>query len=390
MSLLRQALLSLAVLALALFVWISYVPAALPLLDRIGALKLLGIDPSSRAGSEEEAAASRERADGGGAIPVIVSQVLERTVADRVTAIGDGRALRSVTVRSEAVGRITEIALEPGSRVEAGDVIVRLDDEAESIAEERARIMLENARDEADRITRLEDTGAVTEVRAREAQLALRTAELELRQTRFDLEQRRILAPISGWVGIVDVEVGDRIAAQEAIVTITDRSRILIDFRVPERVIGQMRPRMPVEVTPLGIRDLTLQGEISAIDTIVDRASRTLRVQGSVNNDEDRLRVGMAFSVALTFPGETLRAVDPLALQWASDGAFVWAVRDGAAQRVNVRIRQRNSDIVLVEGDLAHGELVVTEGVQNLRPGAQVAIEGQSEARQVGLPTSRL
>lgn len=388
MSFLRQTVLSLLVLAGALYVWIGYVPAAAPLLERLGVLDVLGIEGSE---PRPENADDANRAwGGGGPTPVIVSEVVDRSIADRVTAIGDGRALKAVTVRSEAVGRITDIPLEAGGRVEAGDVMVQLENEAETIALERARIMLDNAREDADRVSRLEDTGAVTEVRARETVLAVRTAELELRQAQFDLEQRRIVAPISGWVGIVDLEVGDRIAGQEAIVTITDRSRILIDFQVPERVIGQMTVGMPIEVTPLGLRDVTISGEISAIDTVVDRASRTLRVQGRVKNDDDRLRVGMAFSVALTFPGESLLSVDPLALQWSSDGAYVWAVRDGKAQQVAVRIRQRNSDVVLVEGELEHGEFVVTEGVQSLRPGAEVSVEGQSEARQVGLPTSTL
>ncbi|MDW4499890.1 efflux RND transporter periplasmic adaptor subunit [Sulfitobacter sp. D35] len=383
---LLQSFLSLAVLAAALALWIAYVPAAMPLLDRLGVLDVLGIDADGDATGD----GARGGWGGGGPVPVVVAEVTNRTVADRVTAIGDGRALRAVTVRSEAVGRITELSLSAGGRVEAGDVIVRLDDEAETIAVERAQVVLENARDDAARVARLENTGAVTEVRAREAQLALRTAELELRQATYDLEQRRIVAPIAGWVGIVDVDVGERIAAQEEIVTITDRSRILIDFRVPERVIGQMSVGMPVDVTPLGLRDLTLEGEVSAIDTVVDRASRTMRVQGRVTNDADRLRVGMAFSVALTFPGDERISVDPLAVQWSSEGAFVWVIRAEKAARVPVQILQRDSNAVLIEADLQPGEPVVIEGVQSLRPGSDVAIAERSEAREVGLPTSRL
>ncbi|MFP4405103.1 MAG: efflux RND transporter periplasmic adaptor subunit, partial [Rhodosalinus sp.] len=89
-------------------------------------------------------------------------------------------------------------------------------------------------------------------------------------------------------------------------------------------------------------------------------------------NDDNRLRAGMAFAVTLRFPGETMAAVDPLAVQWAAEGSYVWAVRDGAVQRVAVTIRQRDAGRVLVEGELAPGEPVVTEGVQNLRPGAEV------------------
>lgn len=379
MSAIRQIVLSLVVLAGALYLWIAYVPAAMPLLERAGILDLLGIDPAEAAQAPE----GQQRRGGGGAVKVIVGEVAERKRDDIVTAIGDGRAQRAVTVRSEAVGRLTEINMHSGLRVEAGDVLARLEDEAQTIALERARIMLADAQADAERVQRLETTGAVTEVRRSEAELALRTAELAQREAEFELERRRIVAPIDGWVGIIDFEVGDRIDAQAALATITDRSQILIDFRVPERVIGDIEIGTHIEVTPLGLRNVTLQGEISAIDTTVDRASRTLRVQGRVDNVSDRLRVGMAFSVTMNFPGDTLLSIDPLALQWSSDGAFVWAVRDGKAAQVSVEIRQRNADQVLVEGDLEAGERIVTEGVQNLRPGTEVSFDEKAAARLV-------
>ena len=184
--------------------------------------------------------------------------------------------------------------------------------------------------------------------------------------------------------------MGDRITAQQALVTITDRSEIVIDFRVPERVIGKMSVGMPFLASPLGLRDVTLTGDITAIDTIVDRASRTLRVQGRVNNDNDQLLAGMAFSVSLSFPGATLLAADPLAVQWSSEGAFVWVVRDDKAARVPVIIRQRNSDQVLIEGDLKPGELVVIEGVQSLRPGTDVSVKSKAAAKSAALPTAKL
>lgn len=385
MPLLRQLLLSAAVLGAALYVWIAHVPAAQPTLDRLGILDALGIEMQQA--SLDPAGPER----GGDGPRVVVAEVEERVLEDRVTAIGDGRAVRSVTVRSEAVGQITDLPVTAGQRVEAGDVVARLDAEAERIALERARLILEDARVDEARVRQLRGSGAITEVASREAELALRTAELAERQAIFDLGQRRVIAPVSGVVGILDVEIGDRVAAREELATITDRSVILIDFRIPERVIGRTLLGMEVEVTPLGFAETTLAGEISAIDTVVDRASRTLRVQARVENAEDRLRAGMAFSVALTFPGETLLAVDPLALQWSSEGAFVWAVRDGRAERVPATIAQRNSGAVLVDAELRAGERVVVEGVQTLRPGSEVIVtDGATALREGQAPPPRL
>jgi RND family efflux transporter MFP subunit len=376
MRILRQIVLSVLVLASTVWLWVAYVPSAAAFLDRIGVADVLGLEIA-----EAEAGQGGRGFGQRGPAQVVAAEVTEGALNDRVEAIGDGRALRSATLRAEVSGEVVEVALDIGGHVEAGTVILRLDDEAERIALERARLMLADARDDAERVGRLQDTGSVTEVRLREARLALRTAELELREAEYQLERRTIHAPFAGWVGLIDVAIGDRLSASDEVATLTDRSEILIDFRVPERAVGLVEPGMPLEARPLGISGPPLSGEVHAVDNVIDRASRTLRVQGRLDNDDDRLRAGMAFAVALRFPGETMAAVDPLAVQWAAEGSYVWAVRDGAVQRVAVTIRQRDAGRVLVEGDLTPGDTVVVEGVQSLRPGAEVTVANRAEAR---------
>jgi len=369
MKLVRQMILGLVAICAAVAIWVVYVPSAAPLLERAGIYDLLGMAPPADGAPQEGG-----RDAGGSATRVVVAAAATGEVNARVTAIGDGRAARSVTVRSEATGMIRELAVAPGAYVEQGALVAQLDDDAELIAAERARLLVEDATRNLERLEQLSASGSVPAVQIREAELALRTAELEVDQADFDLDQRRITAPIAGWAGLLEVAEGDRIGTQDSIAVITDRSSIQIDFRVPERFISQLSIGMALEVTPLARPDQVLTGEIVALDNVVDRASRTLRVQGRVENEDDSLRAGQAFSVALSFPGDTLPSVDPLAIQWSGEGSFVWVARDGAAERVPVVIRQRNSDSVLVEGDLAPGEPVIIEGVQTLRPGAAVEI----------------
>lgn len=365
---LRQFFVFLLVLVAGLYAMLTYVPASRPYVAETGLLDLLGIEEVAEAPQ-----GSGRVWGGGGPSLVVTAAVSEETLADRITAIGDGRARRSVTLRSNAVGVITDLNLPAGQLIEAGTVVALLENEAEQIALKQAELQLENAQTEQDRVERLQNTGAVSEVRLRETELALQSAELALSQAQFDLSQRRILAPISGWVGITDIEEGDRVNAQDQLATITDRSEILIDFRVPERVVSKLSLGKEITVTPLGMRDLTLTGEVSAIDSVIDRASRTLLVQGRVPNEGDQLRAGMAFSVSLTFVGDPFLAIPPLAVQWSSDGPFVWTVREGKAHQVAVEIAQRNSNSVLVlSDDLTADDVVVTEGVQTLREGGEV------------------
>jgi RND family efflux transporter MFP subunit len=369
MNVMKQLILGIVAIAMAVAVWIAFVPSAVPFLERAGVYDLIGIEPPV-VGEES----GGRRGFGGGPSMVVVTEVEAGRANARVSAIGDGRALRSVTVRSETTGMIRDLPVAPGSYVEAGTLVAQIDDEGERIALERARLVVADATGDVERLRQLGTSGTVAGASIREAELALRTAQLEVEQAEFDLKQRRITAPISGWVGLLEAEQGERVSAQDVIAVITDRSSIQIEFRVPERFINELSIGMPMEVTALARPDQPLEGEIVALDNVVDRASRTLRVQGHLENQDDSLRVGQAFSVALSFPGETLPAVDPLAIQWTGEGSFVWVARDGEAVRVPVIIRQRNSDSVLVEGALSPGDLVITEGVQTLRPGAAVEI----------------
>jgi RND family efflux transporter MFP subunit len=109
----------------------------------------------------------------------------------------------------------------------------------------------------------------------------------------------------------------------------------------------------------------------------VDSASGTFEVQASIPNTDDSLRAGMAFTVTMNFPGDSFPAVDPLAVQWGSDGAYVWTDKNGKAEQVKVRIVQRNTENVLVAGDLKAGDPIITEGISGLHPGAAIEILGQ-------------
>jgi RND family efflux transporter MFP subunit len=254
--------------------------------------------------------------------------------------------------------------------------LVRLDSEAEEIALDRARLTLEDARATLARTEDLVKSGATTEVQLRSAQLAVSQGELALRDAELALEHRVIRAPFDGWVGILGVDVGDQVSTATEITTLDDRSHILVDFRVPERFVGQVKVGAPVSAEPLGQAELALTGAVVTLDSRIAPDTRTLRVRASLDNAEDRLRAGMAFSISMRFPGEVFPAVDPLAIQWSADGAFVWIDADGKAAELPVRIVQRNNDTVLVDAPLAPGAMVVTQGMQLLRAGAPFRFEG--------------
>lgn len=366
----KQALVSLAVLAAAGVVWVRFFPEAAALLDRAG------IATASVATGD----AAAPPPGGGpvrGAPPVVIgAPVAEARINDQVSAIGDGRAARSVTVTPYVAGRVAAIEARSGDFVAAGDALVRLDSETEEIALARARLVADDAAAALVRSQELRRTGAINEVALLQVELAAGQSALAVRDAELALDHRTIRAPFDGWVGILGVDVGDQVTTSTEVATLDDRSRILVDFRIPERFVGQVKVGAPVTARPLALAGGALTGEVVTLDSRVSPDTRTLRVRASFDNADDVLRAGMAFSITMRFPGETLAAVDPLSVQWSADGAYVWVADAGRATQVPVRVVQRNNDAVLVDGALAPGTMVVTQGVQLLRPGMPFRFEG--------------
>lgn len=310
--------------------------------------------------------------------PVVTAQAGTAAIHDRVSAIGDGEAVRSVTVYPRSEGVLTEILAKPGDRVRAGDVLARLDLELQTIARDQARLAVQVAEEKVERTERLVQSRAVSEVQLTDARNELQNLRLALRSAEVALERRLVTAPIDGIIGIIPVEEGDFVQSATEIVTIDDRSTIIVDFWVPERfaplvVIGQT-----VNAEPIALPGMTFPGKVAAIGSRVDRVSRTLQIQAHIDNSADQIRPGMSFRTELFFEGVHYAAVDPLAIQWSSDGPFVWKNAGDTSERVPVQIVQRNSDYVLVSGDISAGDEVIIEGLQTLRPGSAIHITRRS------------
>ncbi len=383
MSFWKQAIIALIILAAAACAWLWFFPAGQAVLARAGLVR----EPAATA---QNGAPGGQRGGGrGGASsgPVVTQPVTLATINDHLTAIGTGRALRSVSVNPLTSGTLTEIVVTSGSEVKAGDLIAKLDSASEEIVLDRAIVALDDANATLERVKTLRSSNTVSIVQQNEAELALRNAELARREAQLALERRSIVAPIDGRVGILPISAGSYVTTGTEIATIDDRSRILVDFWIPERYADLIQIGAPFTATSVARASSIHKGTITALDNRIDPDSRTLRVEGQIENPDDRLRAGMAFSIDMRFPGETFPSVNPLSIQWSADGPYVWIVEGGVARQKPVHIIQRNADSVLVDAEFSTGTEVVTQGIHNVREGAPVraadAPATSSDARAV-------
>ena len=366
----KQLLLALVVLVAAAAAWAKFFPGAPEILASWGMdWARAAVDAKPKDEPEQPQRNNRPQT------AVITAPVIEAVINDRLSAIGTGRANNSVTVKPYTSGRVTSIEVESGARIDAGTVIALIDSEVEEIALDRAKIALVDAEAKLERVKSLRTANTATLVQVTDAELVVGNARLALRDAQLNLDRRSIKAPIEGIIGILPVEAGNYVTTDTVVATIDDRSRIKIDFYVPERFAANMVVGDHLTASPIARPEEVFDGTVSAVDNRVDDKSRTLLVQAEIPNDRDTLRAGMSFRISVAFPGDTYPSVDPLAIQWGTDGAFVWVIRDGKAKRTPVRIVQRNTESVLVAAEgIAPGDTVVTEGVHAVRDGAEVLV----------------
>jgi RND family efflux transporter MFP subunit len=314
------------------------------------------------------------------AVPVIVEPLLIDHARTRLEAVGTSRALQSIELHPATSGEVIAVNFQPGQRVSTGDVLVELERREEELALSLAEVQLEDAVRLHDRYQRTGTSGAVLPTEMDAARSAVESARIQIERARVALDYRTIEAPFDGYVGITDVDPGDRINPDTAITTLDNRDSLLVSFNVPEALVGELRVGHEVSVETWNSREPTAVGHIVDIGSRIDPATRTFEARASVDNENDELRPGMSFRVSMSLEGIAYPVIAETAVQWGADGAYVWTVVDGQAHRVPVEIIQRQKGVILADADLDAGDLVVVEGIQRLRNGLDVSYEAPSLA----------
>ncbi|MBR9865286.1 MAG: efflux RND transporter periplasmic adaptor subunit [Rhodobacteraceae bacterium] len=312
------------------------------------------------------------------ATTVVLAPLEERAYTLVLRTVGSAVSINRTEVTASDAGEVVETALQANRMVEKGDFLLRLDDRTEQLALKIAEASRDQAQDTVTRYEGLRKNGSsvVTDVALSEARVALRLAEANVGLAEVALDDLTITAPISGRLGLSDVNVGDRLSSGEAIVTIDDTSSLLATFEVPERSIGLLAEGKPVLVSTPTYAGHLFEGEIIAFDSRLDSVTRSATVEAEIDNSEGLLLAGMTFVIRMTDETAPLPVVPATAITWDRSGAGIWVVKDDSARRVPVTIRYREGDQVWVETDTPLGARIAVEGASKLREGVPVTTAG--------------
>lgn len=327
---------------------------------------------------------SENEGRGSGSAVKVLTKPIEITENSRVfEGVGTGRARLSADIYPAIAEEVLGVKFQAGQKVSAGDVLVQLDDRQEKLAVELAEVELKDAESLLKRYQQAGKEGAVPESEVDSAKATFDSAKVALEQAKLDLDERKIIAPFDGYVGIPNVDPGDRVGTDTLITGLDARDTLYVDFEVPEALASALRKaqdeKQNVSITTPSFPAKKFKGNITAQESRVNPERRTLTARASIDNDEDFLRPGMSFTVQWDIAGEKYATVPEISVQWSREGSFIWIIRNGHAEKTMARVVARKGGMVLLEGEVKENEAVVVEGLQRLRPDIEVEILNQGD-----------
>lgn len=323
----------------------------------------------------------------------------EASVPFSVTLPGRAVASAQTDIRPRVGGMIEEIAYEPGSRVEAGDVLFRLEaatyEAALAAAQAQktgAEVAVSTAEATVSRYARLEGTGVTTgdlqtaQASLAQAQATLSAAEADLQTAQLNLDRVTIRSPIAGIVGVSAVSIGAIVTANQAdaLTTVTATDPIYVDVAESSARIMRVRAQLSSGALQPGDRleaVLTLENGATYSDTgaLVTPGLEVSTTTGAVDmrfqfgNPDRMILPGQFLRVQITIGQRRAVLVPQRATERQSDGSLtVYVAEDGVARQVTLSTSGTYQNAWIVTDGVVAGQAVIVDGLTNLRGGAEV------------------
>ena len=313
--------------------------------------------------------------------PVEVAVAASRPFFTRIEAIGTAHANESVDITATVTERVREVLFEDGDIVKAGDVLIRLEDDAEQAEVAEARVDLSEQQRELERMQGMFERQLVPRQDLDVHESATESAAARLAVSEARLEKRTLVAPFDGALGLRRISPGALVNPGTVITTLDDLSIIKVLFSVPETLLSELKTGQTIEAASVAWPGEAFTGVVATIDTRVEPATRAVMIQAHIANPDYRLRPGMLLTIELISRPREAIAIPEKAIISYGDQRFVFVLQpDNTVEQRVVEIGEREFGWVEVIDGLDEGETFVVEGLIRLRDGAAVQVAGQALA----------
>lgn len=336
--------------------------------------------------------------------PVSVSAELARedTWQPALRTTGSLVAVQGVVLSNEYAGVVDSLGFEAGDMVKKGTVLLQLNVSVDTTmlrsfeaAAELARQTFERAK-----VLRESNVSAQSEYDSAKAQYDQAIANAD--NMRATIARKSIVAPFDGKLGLRQVNLGQFLAVGTPIVSLQSLDPIYVNFTLPQQFIRQVAKGQSVELSLDSFPGQIFKGAITAFDSQLDSASRTIPVQATLDNKDGRLQPGMFGSVAVLLPQQDkVVTVPQSAVTYNPYGNVIYVIEAAAKQAPGaaatqahfivrqqfVKLGETRGDQISVLSGLKAGEQIVTSGQLKLRDGVGVQINNTVPAANSPTPT---
>ena len=339
----------------------------------------------------------RKAPKGSPAVPVSVAQVTQEAVPFRLQAIGNVEAYSTVAVKARVDGQIVEVGFKEGEEARKGQVLFKIDPrpfeaamrqaEANALRDAAAR---DQARSQEKRYQELLEKNFVSKeayaqirTNAAVAEATAGASLAALDNARLNLEYGTIRAPIEGYAGKIQIQMGNLVRANDVnpLVVINQVRPIYVNFSVPEQRLAEVREHMAsrqvaVEALAPGSDHAAASGTLIFVDNAVDPSTGTIRMRARFPNKENLLWPGQFVNVSVRlFEQADAITIPSRAVQTGPDGQYVYVVdRSMVVDVRRITVQRTEGERAIVASGLAKGEQVVTQGQLRLGPKTRVQI----------------
>jgi membrane fusion protein (multidrug efflux system) len=319
-------------------------------------------------------------------ISVTVAQAQPDTWNRRIRAVGTLVAFQGVDITTEESGIVTAINFKSGDEVEAGTLLIDLDNRTEMANLESARAQFEADNSQYQRLLKLKDQSFVTKNDIDTQQSLVDISEARINVAKTALSKKRIYAPFSGRLGIRQVDLGEYVAPGGVIVTLLSLDRLYLDFTLPESNFKDLVRDQLINFKVRSYPERTFSARVETWNPQLDANTRNITIRAIVDNPERLLAPGMFADMqvrsrrqasVLTVPetsifyniyGEAVYILEkPEATENDPDPDYRLAARQ-------VEVAYRAAGVAGIESGIEDGDMVVTSGQLKLYPNLRVAI----------------
>jgi multidrug efflux system membrane fusion protein len=350
----------------------------------------------------------RPNMDGSRPVPVLAAVARRGDIDVVLNALGTVTARNTVTVKPRVDGQLVRVPFREGQLVKAGEVLAEIDPRPLRVLLDQAsgqllrdQALLANAQLDLERYRGMLAKESIArqqfdtqEALVRQYQGTVQTDQAQVDSARLQLDFTRITAPLSGRLGLRQIDVGNMVHASDTtgLVVITQTQPIAVVFAIPADSLAAVASRLlagetlPVDVWDRDGKTRLAAGKLLTVDNQIDTTTGTVKLKAEFANADNTLFPNQFVNARLrveTRSGATL--VPVAAIQRGTQGTFVYVIND-ADKSVSLRpvtLGPTTADTVAIENGLAVGEQVVVDGADKLRQGAKVEV-ATPEGSQLG------